>query len=34
VHSLYTTTAKAHDSQVWDELLHGDETSIWRPLVL
>ena len=29
VHSLDTTTAKTHDSQVWDELLHGDETSIW-----
>ena len=29
VHSLDTTTAKAHDSQVWDELLHGQETSVW-----
>ena len=29
VHSLETTTAKVHDSQVWDELLHGDETSVW-----
>ena len=29
VHSLDTTTAKTHDSQVWDELLHGDETSVW-----
>jgi IS5 family transposase len=29
VHSLDTSTAKAHDSQVWDELLHGDETSDW-----
>ncbi len=29
VHSLDTTTAKTHDSQVWDELLHGDETTIW-----
>jgi transposase, IS5 family len=28
-HSLETTTAKVHDSQVWDELLHGDETSVW-----
>src|SRR6056297_299800 len=25
VHSLETTTARVHDSQVWDELLHGDE---------
>src|SRR6056297_3811130 len=25
VHSLETTTAKVHDSQVWDELLHGEE---------
>jgi IS5 family transposase len=29
VHSLDTTTAKVHDSQVWDELLHGAETSVW-----
>jgi len=29
VHSLETTTAKVHDSQVWDELLHGAETSVW-----
>jgi transposase, IS5 family len=29
VHSLDTTTAKVHDSQVWDDLLHGDETSVW-----
>jgi IS5 family transposase len=29
VHSLDTTTAKTHDSQVWDEVLHGDETSVW-----
>jgi IS5 family transposase len=29
VHSLDTTTAKTHDSQVWDELLHGEETSVW-----
>ena len=28
-HSLETSTARLHDSQVWDELLHGDETSIW-----
>ena len=34
MHSLDTTTAKTHDSQVWDALLHGDETSVWaRPLV-
>jgi IS5 family transposase len=29
VHSLDTSTAKLHDSQVWDELLHGDEDSVW-----
>jgi len=29
VHSLETTTAKTHDSQVWDELLHGNEKSVW-----
>ncbi len=29
VHSVETTTAKVHDSQVWDELLHGAETSVW-----
>ncbi|MFQ5624376.1 MAG: IS5 family transposase [Paracoccaceae bacterium] len=29
VHSLDTTTAKVHDSRVWDDLLHGAETSIW-----
>jgi hypothetical protein len=29
VHSLETTTAKVHDSRVWDELLHGKETSVW-----
>jgi IS5 family transposase len=29
VHSLQTTTAKTHDSQVWDDLLHGAETSVW-----
>ena len=29
VHSLDTTTAKVHDSRVWDELLHGEETSVW-----
>lgn len=28
-HSLDTTTAKVHDSQVWGELLHGDEDSVW-----
>jgi transposase, IS5 family len=27
-HSLETSTAKLHDSQVWDELLHGEETSV------
>ena len=34
VHSLDTTTAKTHDSQVWDALLHGDETSVWAELPL
>jgi len=29
VHSLDTSTAKLHDSQVWDALLHGDEASVW-----
>jgi len=29
VHSLEATTAKVHDSRVWDELLHGDEASVW-----
>jgi transposase, IS5 family len=29
VHSLDTTTAKVHDSRVWDDLLHGAETSVW-----
>ena len=28
-HSLDTSTAKLHDSQVWDELLHGEESSVW-----
>ena len=28
-HSLETSTAKLHDSQVWDELLHGKEKSDW-----
>ncbi|MBC2861630.1 IS5 family transposase [Stappia sp. 28M-7] len=29
VHSLEATTAKVHDSRIWDELLHGGETSVW-----
>lgn len=28
-HSLDTSTAKLHDSQIWDALLHGNETSVW-----
>ena len=28
-HSLETSTARLHDSQVWDELLHGEEGSVW-----
>jgi len=29
VHSPETATAKVQDSRVWDELLHGGETSVW-----
>ncbi len=29
MHILETTTAKTHDSQIWDDLLQGDETSVW-----
>lgn len=29
MHSLATSTAKLHDSQIWDELLHGEEKSVW-----
>ena len=28
-HSLDTSPARLHDSQVWAELLHGNETSVW-----
>ena len=28
-HNPETSRARLHDSQVWDELLHGDETSVW-----
>ena len=28
-HSLETSTARVHDSRVWDALLHGEETSVW-----
>ncbi len=27
-HSLDISTAKLHDSQVWDKLLHSEETSV------
>ena len=27
-HSLEISTAKRHDSQVWEELLNGEETSV------
>ncbi len=27
-HSLEISTAKLHDSQVWDELPHSEETSV------
>ena len=29
VHSLEATTAKVHDSRGWNELLHGEEKSVW-----
>lgn len=29
VHSLEATTAKVHESLVWDELLYGEEKSVW-----
>ena len=29
VHSYEATTAKVPDVQVWDELLHGEEKSVW-----
>jgi len=29
-----TSTARLHDSQVWDALLHGEETSVWAELSL
>ena len=29
VHSLDTSTARLHDSQVWDDPLHGEETTVW-----
>ena len=29
VHSL--DTAKLHECHVWDDLLHGEETSVWAP---
>jgi IS5 family transposase len=28
-HRLETSTAKLRDSQVWDDLLHGEEASVW-----
>ena len=28
-HSLETSTARLHDSQVGGQLLHGEETSVW-----
>jgi IS5 family transposase len=30
VHGLEPTTAKVHDSRIWDKLLHGDERSASR----
>tara|TARA_R100000935_G_scaffold58848_1_gene98544 strand:+ start:5260 stop:5496 length:237 start_codon:yes stop_codon:yes gene_type:complete len=32
-HSLEISTAKLHDSQDWDALLHGNETSVWADKV-
>ena len=29
VHSVDTSTAKLHHGRVWDDLLHGEETSVW-----
>ncbi|QKK10254.1 MAG: IS5 family transposase [Pseudomonadota bacterium] len=29
IHSVVATAANVHDSQVLDELLHGDETRVW-----
>ena len=29
IHSIAVTAANVHDSQVLDELLHGDETHVW-----
>jgi IS5 family transposase len=29
VQSLETTTGSVHDCRVWDELLHGEEKSVW-----
>lgn len=29
IHSLQSTTASVHDSQVWDELLHGEEKAVF-----
>ena len=29
VHSLDTITVKVHDSRVWNQLLHGEEASVW-----
>jgi len=29
IHSIAVTAANVHDSQVLDDLLHGDETHVW-----
>jgi IS5 family transposase len=31
-HSLETSTAKLYDSQIWDKVLHGEETSVWADM--
>ena len=29
IHSLETSTARVHDSRIWDKVLHGEEDSVW-----
>ena len=33
VHSLETSTGSVHDSRVWNELLHCEETSVWADIL-
>ena len=30
IHSVAVTPANTHDSQVLDDLLHGEETKVWE----